>query len=249
MRKGRTKARLAARRNVTEALAVFTFIPLGRVGFLAGQYAALGLRERGKLLRRDYSIASSPYQDFLEFFIERVEDGQLTARLFQLEPGVELLVHPPQGGFSLDRESGRPHHLMVATVTGIAPFMSMVRSLVIEERRGAAPEMRVTLLQGASFADEFGYDAELRRIAASHPWLVYIPAISRPSENPGWQGETGRVEGLIEKTLDSLQWTPRDTTVYLCGHPGMIEKGRNILADRGFHGTQVREEQYWDEEC
>lgn len=247
MGEGRTRVRLASRRNVTSTLAVFTFEPEAKVGFRPGQYVALGMRERGNLIERDYSIVSSPHEDFLEFFIERVDDGPLTARLFELEAGAELLLKPPDGTLLFDRESGRPYHLMIATVTGIAPFMSMIRTLVIDEGRGTLPGMRVTLLHGASYANEFGYDADLQRTAASHPWLTYIPAVSRPAENPGWRGETGRVETLIGKTLDSLRWTSQDTIAYLCGHPGMIEQGRKILADRGFQETQVREEQYWEE--
>jgi ferredoxin--NADP+ reductase len=247
MAEERMKARLASRRNVTSALAVFIFEPEATVSFRPGQYVALGIREGGKLIERDYSIVSSPHEDFLEFFIERMDDGHLTDRLFQLEPGAELLLKPPQGTFHLDQESGRPHQLMIATATGIAPFLSIVRTLIIDESRGRAPELRVTLLHGASHADEFGYDSDLRRMAASHLWLTYIPAVSRPVENPGWQGESGRVETLIEKTLDSLRWTSQDTIAYLCGHPGMIKQGRKILAVQGFHETQIREEQYWEE--
>jgi ferredoxin--NADP+ reductase len=223
---------------------VFLVEPEAEVNFSPGQYAALGIRQHGRLVQREYSIASSPYENLLEFFIERVDDDHITARLFELSPGAEVLVRPPTGSFLLDRASGRPYHLMIATVTGIAPFISMVRTLAIEERRGSPSGIRVALLQGASHADEFGYDAELRRLANDRSWLTYRPTVSRPSENPGWSGETGRVEGLIGKVLDSLQWTPRDTTAYLCGHAGMIEQGRKILADRGFHETQIREERY-----
>lgn len=247
MPEGLTKARLISRRKVTDALAIIILEPEAKVSFLPGQYVALAIQEREKLIRRDYSIASSPYDDVLEFFIERVDDGDFTARLFQLEPGAEVLVEPPQGRLLLDRGSGRPHHLMVATVTGIAPFLSMVRTLVIDEGRGTGPGMRVVVLHGASNANEFGYDAELRRTVATHPWLTYIPVVSRPAENAGWQGETGRVETVIEKTMDARRWTPRDTTAYLCGHPGMIEQGKKILKDRGFLETQIREEQYWEE--
>ncbi len=246
MREGGIKARLVSRRNVTSALSIFIFEPEARVSFRPGQYVTLGIREGEKFIERDYSIVSSPHEDFLEFFIERVDDGYLTARLFQFEPGAELLLKPPQGMFLLDRETGRPHHVMVATGTGIAPFLSMVRTLMIDESRGTPPGMHVTLLHGASYATDFGYDADLQGAAASHPWLTYIPVVSRPAENPGWRGETGRIETLIEKTLDSLRWTPRDTIAYLCGHPGMIEQGRKILSDRGFHETQIREEQYWE---
>jgi ferredoxin--NADP+ reductase len=136
---------------------------------------------------------------------------------------------------------------MIATVTGVAPFVSVIRTLAIEEGRGTAPGVRVMLLHGASHANEFGYDAEMKQVAARHSWFSYVPVVSRPSENPGWHGQTGRVETLIEKTLDSLQWTFQDTTAYLCGHPGMIKKGAQVLSALGFHQGQIRQEQYWEE--
>lgn len=247
MPKGEIEVRLASRRDITDALAILTFEPKQGITFFPGQYVPLGIRERGKLVTRDYSIASSPHQDFLEFFIELVDDGHLTRRLFELQPGQAVLAKPPRGDFLLDRGSGQSHHLMIATVTGAAPFISIIRTLAIEESRGKAPEIRVTLLQGASHANEFGYDAEMNRLAPRCPWFTYVPVVSRPSENPGWQGATGRVETLIEKTLDSLQWTFQDTTAYLCGHPGMIRKGTQILRALGFDKTQIRREQYWEE--
>ncbi|MFQ5880948.1 MAG: FAD-binding oxidoreductase [Candidatus Methylomirabilales bacterium] len=247
MPKGQMKVRLASRRDITKGFAIFAFAPEVEVSFLPGQYVALGIREQRRLIQRDYSIVSSPYQKFLEFFIELVDDGHLTRRLFHLQPGAEILVRPPRGRFLLDRASGRSHHLMIATVTGVAPFVSMLRTLTIEESRGEPPGIQVALLHGASHADEFGYDTELRNMAKRHSWLIYIPTVSRPGENPGWQGETVRVETLIEKTLDSLQWTALGTTAYLCGHPGMIEKGKKILAGRGFDKAQIREEEYWVE--
>ena len=247
MPKGEIEVRLASRRDITDALAILTFEPEQGITFFPGQYVPLGIRERGKLVTRDYSIASSPHQDFLEFFIELVDDGRLTRRLFELQPGQAALAKPPRGEFLLDRDSGRSHHLMIATVTGVAPFISMIRTLAIEESRGKAPDTRVTLLQGASHANEFGYDADMKPLAARYPWFNYVPVVSRPSANLGWQGETGRVEAWIEKTLDSLQWAFQDTTAYLCGHPGMIKKGTQILRALGFHKTQIRQEQYWEE--
>jgi ferredoxin--NADP+ reductase len=245
--KGQIGARLTSRQDLSRDLSIFVFEPEVEVDFLPGQYVALGVQEGGRLIQRDYSIASSPHQKFLEFFIESVDGGHLTPRLFHLHPGALISVKPPKGTFTLDRTSGRPHHLMVATVTGIAPFVSMVRTLAIDERLGQPPGIQIALLQGASRAYELGYNEELGRLATAHPWLVYIPTVSRPMENPGWRGETGRVETLIAKTLDTLHWTPLDTTAYLCGHPGMIERGTKILMVRGFQRAQIREEQYWME--
>ena len=247
MAEDRIKVRLARRRTVTPALAILTFEPEAQIDFEPGQYIPLGMGERGTLIESDYSIASSPHQDFLEFFVKLVDDGHVSRRLFGLQPGQAALAKPPRGEFVLDRDSGRSHHLMIATVTGVAPFVSIIRTLTLEASRGKAPGIRVALLHGASHPNEFGYDAEMKRFAARYPWFSYVPVVSCPSENREWQGETGRVETLIESILDSSRWTSRDTTAYLCGHPGMIRKGTQILRVLGFHETQIRQEQYWEE--
>jgi ferredoxin--NADP+ reductase len=101
------------------------------------------------------------------------------------------------------------------------------------------------MINGASRSWEFGYREELEGIAAEVPWLHYVPTISRPWEDPKWQGETGRVEDIIRKYCDQWGLTGADTTGYLCGHPEMIEHGKGILARRGFAKEYLKEEVYW----
>jgi ferredoxin/flavodoxin---NADP+ reductase len=243
VRQGWIEARLDARQTITDSLARFFFRVTGAIGFLPGQHAALGIREEGNLTQRNYSIVSSPSEMAVEFFIKRVDDDHFTGRLFGLRPGADVLIRSPAGTFLFDRESRRPHHLMVATATGIAPFVSMVRALAIEEKQGRRPGVQIGLLHGASYAHEFGYDGELGDLAAAHAWLTYMPTVSRPGENAGWTGKIGRVEHLIAQALDLVRWMPRDTTAYLCGHPGMISEGKKILDGLGFHQDQIRQEQ------
>jgi ferredoxin--NADP+ reductase len=134
----------------------------------------------------------------------------------------------------------------VSTVTGIAPYISMVRTLLRDLNEGRLSEpFRLVVLQGTSRSDEFGYDGELRALAAEHSWLTYIPTISRPWEDPDWKGERGRVDDLVRKYTDALELTPETTTAYLCGNPGMIVNARDILKRRGFEHTSIKEETYW----
>src|SRR5207245_9683917 len=130
--------------------------------------------------------------------------------------------------------------------TGIAPCISYVRTMLRDLKEGRLKEpFRLVILQGSSRSDEFGYDKELRCCAESAPWLTYVPTISRPWEDPGWTGERGRVDDLVRKYADILDLTPKDTTVYLCGNPGMIVNVRDIMRRCGFEHAAIKEETYW----
>lgn len=215
--------------------------------FTPGQYATLGVYVDGRLIERPYSIVSAPHEPELEFFIELVENGDLTPRLYRLPPGAELQVRRrAKGRFTLDRKGGRPKHLMVATVTGIAPYCSMARSLYRDWKEGKYPEgLQLFVLQGASRSLEMGYREEMERIASEVPWFRYVPTISRPWEDQDWKGELGRVEDILRKYADNFGLTPADTMAYLCGHPQMIVNAKGILLRSGFHQENLREEQYW----
>jgi ferredoxin--NADP+ reductase len=216
--------------------------------FAAGQFATLGMdNKEGKRIERAYSIVSSPYEPELEFFVELVEEGALTPLLFPLEPGSELsLRRIAKGRFTLDLKSGHRNHLLLSTVTGVAPYVSYVRTLHSDWKENRFPaDLHLYVIQGASRSWEFGYREEMERCAAEVPWLTYIPTISRPWEDPDWRGETGRVEDVIRKYADVWNLKPADTTGYLCGHPQMIELGHGILLRRGFDKASLRQEYYW----
>jgi ferredoxin/flavodoxin---NADP+ reductase len=215
--------------------------------FKAGQYVAFGVDNDAKVLERAFSIVSSPYEPELEFFIERVPDGALSPQLHRLQVGDCVFMRKKAKGiFNVDVKSGHTQHFLVSTVTGIAPYISMVRTILRDLKEGRLPEpFRLVVLQGVSRSDEFGYDRELETVAREHTWLTYIPTISRPWEDPEWKGERGRVDDLVRKYADHLGLTPETTTVYLCGNPGMIVNARDIMRRRGFDHASIREETYW----
>ena len=215
--------------------------------FTPGQYATLGVEQQGKLVERAYSIVSSPYEPELEFFFELVPQGQLTPLLHKLQPGDTLSMRKAfKGRFTLDTQSGRTRHLLLATVTGVAPFISYVRTLYRDWKEGRFPQgHHLYLLEGASRSWEFGYHHELQAMAAEVPWLTYVATVSRPWEDPAWKGESGRVDDLIRKYADQWQLTSQNATGYLCGHPDMIEHGKGILRRAGFPKEHMKEEIYW----
>jgi ferredoxin--NADP+ reductase len=129
---------------------------------------------------------------------------------------------------------------MVATVTGIAPFVSMLRYWL----EGPADHRRMYVLEGASFLDEFGYDDELRAIAQRHPNVLFVPTCSRPGDprNAAWTGRSGRVHTIVQDCVREWQLAPADTCIYACGHPGMIEDLRARYGETEF---TFEEERFW----
>lgn len=223
-------------------------MPEQPLAFKPGQYATLGVQFEDKVIERAYSIVSSPLESpEIEFFFELVPQGELTPKLHCLDVGDTILMRKQAKGlFTLDAKTGHKKHLLVSTVTGVAPYVSMVRTLSRQLHNGSAPDALLVILQAASYPPEFAYREELEHSAASHSsWLKYIPTISRPWESPNWKGEGGRAEDLLREYMQIYNLTPAETTGYLCGHPHMIENGKGILKRAGFTKESIREEIYW----
>jgi ferredoxin/flavodoxin---NADP+ reductase len=240
------KAEIVRRTDYAEDLWVIRVRPEHKLVFKPGQYVTLGVDQPEHLMERAYSISSSPLEDEVEFFIELVTDGGLTPMLHKMTVGDWLWMRrQTKGLFMLDRKSGHAQHFLVCTVTGIAPYVSMVRTLAREAEAGKDPGVQLVVLQAASRSWEFAYREELESLAQRWSWLRYIPTISRPWEDPEWRGEVGRAEDLLRKYIDSLGLEPSNTTTYVCGHPEMIENAKAILKRRGFGKESIREELYW----
>jgi ferredoxin--NADP+ reductase len=240
------KAKIIFRKDHTEDLWSIRIRPEHPMVFKPGQYATLGVEEDGKVVERSYSICSGPHEAEVEFFFELVMQGRVTPPLYHRQVGDTLLMRrQAKGSFTFDGRSGHKHHLLVCTVTGIAPYISMLRTLAREARQGRPCHARLVVLQAASRSWEFAYRDELEALAHEFPWISYIPVISRPWDDPEWRGEVGRVEDILRKYIHELKLEPQHTTVYLCGHPHMIENGRGILRRRGFPQKSVRGEISW----
>lgn len=242
------RARITYRRDLAPDLWMIRIDPGADFAFVPGQYATLGLERNSRLVERAYSIVSSPYEKELEFFFELVPEGKTTPPLHDLQPGDEVVMRKvAKGHFTLARtDDSRRDHLMLSTVTGIAPFLSYVRTFYHEWKEGSfSGDHRLFLLNGASRSWEFGYREELERIASEAPWFECVFTVSRPWEDENWKGEVGRVDDLLRKYADQWGCTPANAVVYLCGHPEMIGRGKAILTRAGFGKHHLKEEAYW----
>lgn len=241
------RARITRRTDFAPDLWSIRVKPEGEFKFVPGQYATLGIDGPERRLERPFSMASSPHEEEIEFFLELVQDGKFSPPIFHLQRGDELwLRRSAKGRFVLDLASGRSNHLLVATVTGVAPFVSFARFLHHEWKQDRfKSEHTLFLIDGASRSWELGYCEELQEIAEEVPWLNYVPTVSRPWEDTNWRGEAGRVDDVLRKYVDLWKLQSSNTIAYLCGHPEMVEHSKGILTRIGFSKASLKEEVYW----
>ena len=235
------QATIVERKDFTEEHWIIKLQPDIPYNFKAGQYCTIGSRG----IERPYSIVSAPDEALLELFIELIPppEGVLTPVLFDLQPGSTVTLRPrPKGLFLLDEKY--KNHVMVSTVTGVCPYVSMLRQYV---GQGRDDGHRFFLLDGGSYYDELVYRTEMDDLAERYDFIHYVPTVSRPQEtrNTGWHGETGRVNSIVEKYLDQFGLQAQDTVVYACGNPGMIDDVRGRAALRGI---EFKEERFWKED-
>ena len=264
-------ARLIQRIEVTPGLIIIQVAPEGweLPEFQSGQFNVLGLPGSArrcneadpeqephapeKLIRRAYSITSSTLgREYLEFYVMLVRSGELTPRLFALNVGDPLFMGKKiTGMFTLDSVPDESHVMLFATGTGVAPYMSMIRSSLAEHRH-----RRVAVVHGAYHSWDLGYRSELETLARVCPHMTYIPLISDPASEPvPWSGSTGFCQDIWQTGIIEQQWgfrpTPENTHAFLCGHPGMIQGMVDLLTQDSFieHSKktpgQIHLERYW----
>jgi len=267
----RTNAIVIQRIEVSPGLIILRVRPDGweLPGWKSGQFAVLGLpvsaprvamadEEDGelapdKLIKRAYSISSANQeQDYLEFYITMVHSGALTPRLFHLQTGDRLWMGSRIWGlFTLDKVPEGSNLIFVGTGTGLAPYMSMLRSEL-----ECFPERQVAVLLGARHSWDLGYRGELIAMQRYCPTFHYLPTISRPDEELApWSGNVGFVQDLWRGEALERTWggrpDPGNTHVLLCGGPDMIEAMLTLLMQDGFEEQtrenlgQVHVERYW----
>jgi ferredoxin--NADP+ reductase len=220
---------------ITDVLMVIKIKPNSSFVYRPGQYCTVGVNGT----ERPYSIVSAPHEEYIELFVELVPDGTLTPNLWNVNSGDMINIRPrAKGIFTL--ENNYDNHFMLATVTGVAPILSMIR----DSLHHGLNSHRFYIIHGASFEKELAYRSELENLSRIHDNIFYIPTLSRPHdpENNRWQGETGRVNTIFYKYIDKFSLDHENTVIYACGHPGMIEDVKAQAREIGF---RFKEEKYW----
>ena len=239
-------ARLVRREDETDSLAYFWVRFDGDpTPFEPGQYMTIGVMMDGKILQRPYSVASPPAvagTEGYEFYARRVHGGAFTPVLFDLPVGHGMRMIGPKGKFTLLPDDDRIH-IFISSGTGNAPFVAMMKQLLIERR-----PRPVVFLNGVSYASELGYRTLVEGWQESGEYPVtFVPTVSRPDDpsNAAWTGRTGRVEAILGPVLDELGLSAANSIAYICGNPDMIVSAEETLLSRGYPEEQVHKELYW----
>jgi ferredoxin--NADP+ reductase len=236
--------------------------------FKPGQFAVLGMLgsakripeatpeetppEPDKLIRRAYSIASSSLERrYVEIYLTLITSGSLTPRLFALKHGSRLFLGPKASGiFTLDKVAPEKAVILIATGTGLAPYISMLRTMLVNDG-----QRKFVVLHGARYSWDLGYRGELESLSRLRPNFSYIPSITRPDEDPHFIGYTGRIQALMEQGVvekeSGVALDPAKAEVFLCGNPEMVKVATEMLQVKGFAAkggagpVTIHVEEYW----
>lgn len=222
----------------TDTLFSFTTTRSPTFRFRNGEFTMIGIPVDGKPLLRAYSVVSPNYEEKLEFFSIKVQDGPLTSRLQHLKEGDSIIVsRKATGTLVLDNILPGRNLYLLGTGTGLAPFLSIIRDPETYERFE-----RVVLVHGCRQVNELAYSELLSKRLPEDEFLgeeireklIYYPTVTRePFRN------RGRITDLITSNalFDDIGLPPLDVAcdrVMMCGSPQMIQDLRAILIGRDF---------------
>lgn len=197
-----------------------------RMNFVAGQYVAVQLEDG---IKRSYSIANPPHElEHLQLHIRLVEGGKFTGHVFNgMKEGDVLQVEGPYGNFSLREEDGKPI-IFMSGGCGFGAIKGMV-----EHAFKVGLNRSMTLYWGAKSPADLYSDLP-EKWQQEHDNFKFIPVLSEPKPEYGWQGRTGLVHEAILQDYERLD----EYQVYACGSPGMVEASRAPFMARGLPKDQ-----------
>ena len=217
--------------------------------FKNGHFTMIGLEIDNKPLLRAYSIASANYEEEMEFFSIKVQDGPLTKHLQNLKVGDEILVGTkPVGTLIADHLIPGKNLYLLSTGTGLAPFMSIIKDPEIYEQFD-----NVILTHGVRETSELAYKDFIEKELPNNEYfgdvvrekLKYYPTVTREEFR-----NQGRLTDLVESgKLFSDLGLPginlENDRFMLCGSPSMLKDFCKILDDRGFEEARQGEQGHY----
>jgi len=191
--------------------------------FINGEFAMIGLTIDDKPLVRAYSIASANYDDHLEFLSIKVPDGPLTSKLQHLKVGDEVVLMPKTTGtLTIDNLTSADSLYLLATGTGLAPFMSIIRDPATYEKFKS-----VILCHTTRTHEEHAYKNIIEEIATHFPLTYYDTCTQEEYEREGriWEHEN---------KITKNGFTTDTHRVMVCGGPDMNYQARTYFEELGF---------------
>ena len=252
-----TRETLTAIRHWAPGLYSFKTTRPPEYHFRAGQYSRLGLiNQEGNLVWRAYSIVSSTSDTQLEYYVIDVPGGAFTSALQRLGPGDPILLdRQTYGVMTPERFSDGEDLWMLATGTGLGPFIAILREPVVWQRF-----RHLLVVHSTRLPDEFAYADELLELQRKYATDAASLRVLRTSTRGMPQsGDTGHLHGRITTLLQNgelekhagLTLQATSSRVMLCGNPAMTDEMRELLKERGLRPCrrdtpgQYVAENYW----
>ncbi|TMV93176.1 ferredoxin--NADP reductase [Thioclava sp. BHET1] len=206
--------------------------------FRSGEFVMIGLvGDNGKPILRAYSIASPSWDEELEFYSIKVQEGPLTSRLQHIRTGDHVILRPkPVGTLVHDALLPGKRLYMVATGTGIAPFASLLRDPETWEKYNEVIlthtcRQRADLAYGQDLVTDLALDPLVGEQAAAG---LRVITTTTQEESP----HQGRItdwisEGKLAQVLGLPDLTPEEDRVMICGSVGLNKDMAALLEARG----------------
>lgn len=210
------------------------FDPGNIFDFDAGQFVNILVPETSehKAVKRPYSIASPPaWKGVLDLCWKRIEGGIATNYLWTLHQGDNLIVQGPLGRFTVKQPLPQTI-IFVSTGTGIAPFRSMIHTLLQNQT-----PCEIWNIFGNRYDEDILYREEFEALARDYKNFHNVFTVSRPKN---WKGETQYVQFMLKKYIPD----PKDKHVYICGLTNMIQEVQKTALEMGFAKDQIFFEKY-----
>lgn len=212
--------------------------------FVPGQFARLGLvTAQGAPVWRAYSMASAQWDDYLEFYSILVPDGKFTSVLAGLKPGDAIrMERAAQGFFTVDRFVDGRDLWLLATGTGLAPYLSILQDPAVWERFE-----RIALVHGAQFGAELAYRDEIAALREHPLWGVHgtklrYQAVTTRDQTPAALHARLPLllaDGSLEAAL-GMPLSPERSRLMICGNPQMVEDTHRQLMQMGYRLSRLK---------
>ena len=199
------------------------------IKFFPGQYMDFAIPGTDEV--RSFSMANTTSRDggLLEFVIKVYPDGRFSQFLAEtLAEGDRLEITGPFGVFTL--REGDNDLVFVGGGAGMAPILSLLRSMA---ERGL--QRKATFFYGARTRKDLCFESELRKLEQKLPDFQYVPALSEPGDDDGWDGETGLITDVVKRRAGDL----RGAHAYVCGPPPMVEAALPLLETLGVEEKRI----------
>lgn len=207
--------------------------------FKNGHFIMIGLEHEGRPLMRAYSIASANYEEELEFFSIKVQDGPLTSKLQQIKAGDEILMsRKPTGTLIVDNLLPGRNLYLISTGTGLAPFMSIIR-----DPETYAAYDKVILTHGTRFTSELAYQDEILNELPNNEYfgeevrekLIYYPTVTRDEFHTQGRITDAMRNGKLTADIGLEDLNGEHDRFMICGSPSMLKETCEILDGMGCH--------------